>query len=356
MAGMADASGIISEIKHQEKTGFFQSLRKKALAEKANRPDHRMIVQNLPFHIQNALKVAGAWGVHEPVDRIIIAGAGVNAIAGDLVRAHLEDYRHYSSVKREFILPDNVNSKTLVIVASYSGNDPEPLSCYRHALRKGCKVLGLTSGGRLLEALGKGSTERILLPESIPDESALVYIYYPILRVLENSGLIRSQKDHIEETMRSLRKPELSEMSRHLYEKLTDKIPIIFCSPRYAPVAEYWKYQFNVTARVPAFYNVFSDAAYSDLAGYAKDFWDFYTVFLTDQEDDADIQKSMLTAKKIIKNRGHGCTEIMVKGTNLMTRMLSAVSIADQTAIPLSDYYRIEADLISQYREDIRVV
>jgi glucose/mannose-6-phosphate isomerase len=353
---MVDASSMIREIAQQEKTGLFQSLRKRVMSEKSNLPTHKSIVQNLAFHIQNALKVTGEWGINQPIDRIIIAGAGIQAISGDLVRTHLEDYKLDIGVKREFTLPENINERTLIIVASYSGNDPEPLSCYRYALRKGCKIIGLTSGGRLLDALGKGSSERILLPEHIPLESVLCYMYFPIIRMLENSRLIRPQKDHIEETIRAIRKPELSEMSRHVYEKLGDKIPVIFCSPRLAPVAEYWKYQFNVTSKIPSFYNVFSDAAYSDLSGYAKEFWDFYTVLLCDQEDNADIQKSMASAKKIIKNRGHGCTEILIKGTNLMTRMLSAVLIADRTALLLSDYYHIETDLLAQYRDDSRVM
>lgn len=351
---MVDAGGFIRAIK--EKGAVFKGRRQQERDARSSMPSFKEFVQSLPSHIQNAIKITGDFRINAPIDRIIIAGAGVHAIAGDLVRTYLAEQKLDISVSREFTVPDSLNERTLVCVASYSGNDPEPLSCYKTALRKGCRTIGITSGGRLLEAMARGGSERILLPSNLPESSILLYIFVPLIKVLENSRLIRPQSAIISETINALRKSELLEMSKHLYDKLTDKIPIIYCSPTYGPVAEYWKYQFNVTAKVPAFFNVFSDAAYSDLAGYAKDVWDFYTIFLNDQEDNDDIQKSMAAARKIIKNQGHGCTEIMMKGTNLMARMLSAVVIADHTAIHLSDYYRIDIDLVEQYKRESRAV
>lgn len=346
-----DAAELVKEIKEQEKKGIFKSLRKQ---EKPQKKSLRNLIQNAPFHIHNAIKLTGEFKSLHPFDRLIVSGVGVNAVAGELLAAYIRDYNYPVVVNREHSMPEWANSKSLAIIASFSGNDDEALLSYRSALRKGCRIIGLASGGRLLEAFKKNSTEHIMLPE-IMESCALPYIFFPMLRILENSKLVRPQTEAVEETLKALRKPDILEMAKQLYEKLQDRIPIIYCSVRLRPVAKYWKLQFNTISKVPAFIGVYSDS-YHELNSYCRDQWDFYAVFLRDDSESPEIVKSMAAAKKIIRNKGHGTTEIVVKGTNLLTKYISAAHIADHASLLLSEYYKFEEDLVAQYRKDYKAM
>ncbi len=350
---MVDATEIINEIKEQEDKGLFKGLRKRRMAARDYSPSQKQVIHNIPFHIQNSLKITGEFKVLEKFQQMIIAGTGINAAAGDILKEYLKEYKYPMMINRDFSLPEHVNSKTLVIIASYSGDDEEAILCYRNALRKGCRIIGLSSGGRLLEALKRNNTEHIALPAKLPESTSFTYVFFPILRILENSHLIKSQKEFIDESIKALKKPELREMARQLYERLEDKIPMVYSSRKLSPVARYWKLQLNLTAKVPAFSSVFSDAVI-EINAYTKNQWDFYLVFLRDEDEEKEVIKSMSVAKNIIKNKGHGTTEIMIKGTNPLTRIISAVHIADFASYFLSEYYKTEEDLLEKYRAEYK--
>jgi glucose/mannose-6-phosphate isomerase len=326
--------------------GFIENLKRFTPSRKGIHP-----TKSLAEQIQGALAQTGGFAVHDKIERVIIAGAGANAIAADLVKSYIKDARLDLSVSRGFNLSESANRSTLVIIASFSGEEPEPLSCYRQALKLGCKTVGIMSGGRLLETFAKSGSERIL-SQGDPEYS-MYLVSASILRLLANSGLIKPQDTSISEAVQSMTKPELETMGKQLSQKLAGTVPVIFCSQRLKSVAEYWKYRLNSIVKMHAFFNVFSDAAYSDLDSYVNKN-QFYTVFLGDEEDSPEAQKSMLVAKRIIRDRGHPTTELLIKGSGLLTRLYTACRIGDIACAELADGKK--ESLLDQYLEEFRGV
>jgi len=350
-----ESSDIVEEFSQQEKTGLFKGARKRKQEIEKYVPTQKDFIDKVTAHIKNALKITGEFKILEKYDRIIIAGTGINATAGDILREYLASYDYKISVNSDFALPDYVDNKTLVFIASFTGNDEEAIMCYKNALRKGCRIVGLSSGGRLLDAFERNNTEHIKLPTKIVESMCLSYVFFPILRVLENSQLIKSQQEVIKETLLSLQKSDLKDMSRALYAKIQDKVPIIYSSPTLAPVAKYWKQQFNLNAKVPAFTSVQVDAPF-ELNSYVKDIWDFYLIFLRDQDDSKELVKSISVAKNIIKNKSYGLTEIIIKGSNPLARYFSAAFVAEMSSFFLNQYYNLDEDLLTKYRQDFKKI
>lgn len=83
-------------------------------------------------------------------NNIIIAGLGGSGIGGQIVKAF---YNKETPVPVQCIadyeLPAYANEKTLIIAASYSGNTEETITVFNEALARGCKILTLTTGGKL---------------------------------------------------------------------------------------------------------------------------------------------------------------------------------------------------------------
>ena len=91
-------------------------------------------------------------------NNIVIGGLGGSGIGGRIVKSlfstempiPVESIADYS-------LPAYVNEKSLVILASYSGNTEETLTMYAEVQKRGSKVLILSTGGKLKElALADG--------------------------------------------------------------------------------------------------------------------------------------------------------------------------------------------------------
>lgn len=83
---------------------------------------------------------------------IVIGGLGGSGIGGRIVKALFADTCPVPvECIADYSLPAYVDEKTLVILGSYSGNTEETLQMFEEIKACGCKILILTSGGKLAE-------------------------------------------------------------------------------------------------------------------------------------------------------------------------------------------------------------
>jgi len=85
-------------------------------------------------------------------DKVVIVGMGGSAIAGSLAK-ELASFEHNIFLERGYKPTVKIDSKTLVIVSSYSGNTEETLSYFSKILNQTTMIYGICSGGKLLEEL-----------------------------------------------------------------------------------------------------------------------------------------------------------------------------------------------------------
>jgi glucose/mannose-6-phosphate isomerase len=107
-------------------------------------------IAELPDAVGRAWQAAQSFPVppdFQSARSVLITGMGGSAIGGDLVRSLAEnESRVPVVVQRGYDLPAFAQTDTLVIAVSHSGATEETLSQAGEALRRGCKVLAITSG------------------------------------------------------------------------------------------------------------------------------------------------------------------------------------------------------------------
>jgi len=340
---MGKAEDMIEQIKAQEKKGFVS---KRNI--KKTMPTQKSYLENYGSHIKNALEITGEFKMLENFGKCIICGVGTAQAAGQVLASYINNIE--IQVNSDFNIK-GLRKDNLVVIASYNGNDEEAIACYKQCLRTGVKIIGLTSGGRLLDGFERNSTEHIVIPKNLIESTTFHYFFFPLLRIFENSRLIHSEKEAINEVINATKKTEIKDLARGLYEKIQDKMILIYATKSMGPVADYWKLQINLNAKAPAFSGVMSSSI-SELNTFVKDIWDFYIVFLKDEEDSIESQKAIKIAKEIVRNKGYGTTEIILKGTNPLTRIISSLLIADYVSYFLSGYYNLHENLVEKYKEN----
>ena len=81
-------------------------------------------------------------------DSVIISGMGGSSNAGKIIESLIsESFKKPFVVFNDYGLPSWVNSNTLVVLNSYSGNTEETLSAYEAAKTVNAKIIGVTTGG-----------------------------------------------------------------------------------------------------------------------------------------------------------------------------------------------------------------
>src|SRR5574341_1055621 len=113
-------------------------------------------VSALPKQCRQAWKAAQSFDLPEQfigIKKIVVAGMGGSAIAGDLWRVLLQRECSVPVLNvRAYDLPPFVDRDTLVIASSFSGDTEETLSAFYQALPIACPRIAITTGGRLLAA------------------------------------------------------------------------------------------------------------------------------------------------------------------------------------------------------------
>ena len=297
------------------------------------------LVEKFPEHLSSA-RLLGSEVKVSGVDKVVVAGMGGSAIAGNLLQAYCLEKAPQLSVQvcRGYDVPGNVDKATLVIAVSYSGNTEETLSAVKSAMRKGAKLVVVASGGKLKQQAEQLKKQVVEIPEGIQPRAALPYLFLPLLNILHNSGLIPDPSSEIMHSIDSLKATSgtYKERARLLAEKLVGKVPLIYSSDRMAGIAYRWKTQLNENAKIHAFCHVFPELNHNELVGFTKLNANYYAIILEDEADSRRIKERMRLTKEIAGGKGVPSTQIVVKGEQLLTRILSAVHIGDLTSVYLA--------------------
>ena len=162
-----------------------------------------------PEQIKEAIEIAKNTAIDSviKIDNIIITGMGASGISGDIVKSLFRDRIDVPIfVNREYDLPKWAKKDTLTMFPSYSGNTEETLSSFKIAHQKKCKIICISSGGKLQELAERRGVTYLNIPSGLQPRAATAYLVFPIIFIFNRTGLLKSDMDsNIEETIAVLK-------------------------------------------------------------------------------------------------------------------------------------------------------
>src|SRR2546425_12275427 len=99
------------------------------------------------------------------IDHIVFAGMGGSGALGDIFSAILSKTSIHVAVVKGYHLPRTVDSNTLVVTTTISGNTVETLSVLDSAKKLGCNTMAFSSGGKMEEYCIKNKIEYRNIPQ-----------------------------------------------------------------------------------------------------------------------------------------------------------------------------------------------
>lgn len=202
-------------------------------------------------------------GPGEPIDcdDIILCGVGGSAVSGDVAA---DCYRLRSEKPIRLVknpdLPNWAGPRTLAVVSSYSGNTAETLEMYRQARERGCRVVAVTSGGKLGDLAAANGDRLMPLPRSMQPRHAIGYMIGYTLAIIRDTGA-PDLSDEIRSFLPALRAyrdenvmPDAC-LARTIAETFIGKVPVVCSGPSMRSVAFRWKTQINENSKYVAFFD-----------------------------------------------------------------------------------------------------
>ena len=119
------------------------------------------------------------------IDHIVFAGMGGSGAIGDMFSSILSKENIHVCVTKGYLLPKTVDSNTLVVTTSISGNTVETLTVLDSANKSKCNIIALSSGGRMEEYCKKNKIEYRKIPQTHSPRASFTNFLYSMLKVLD---------------------------------------------------------------------------------------------------------------------------------------------------------------------------
>lgn len=329
-------------------------------------------IEHLSDQIQAAWDDVGKLDLssYNSCENIVVAGMGGSALGGRIVHyLEFKNLRAPIEVVTGYHLPGYVNSTSLVILSSYSGNTEETLSCAHEALAKNAKMVGIATGGKLLklledEHLPHYKIDPVTNPSGQP-RMGLGYSITAILRILSLVSFIMFDDEDVKSCIAStdkfvaefgIRVPSPKNIAKHLAQNLSSKIPVLISSEHLVGSAHAMKNQINENAKTVSLHVEISEMNHHLLDGLkfpskAREILEFLLIesanyyerntkrYLITKEIIEKSGYKVATYKTQAKNKHDEIFEILVLGS-YVSFYLAMLHGINPTPIPWVDYLK----------------
>ena len=300
------------------------------------------------------------------IDNIIISGMGGSAISGDIVQYLLRDRIEIPIyVNRQYDLPKWANKNTLLISQSYSGNTEETLSSFKQGYQKRCKIIGISSGGKLQDFCEKRDISLIKIPSDLPPRAATGYMLFSSLYCLKQIRIIKYDlESEINETISVTQEfsnnnrkeiPEKENISKQIAQKLIDTIPQVYGFDVYSPIAKRWCTQFNENSKIISRYDQVSECNHNDIVGWSmnpENTKKFTCILFRDNEIESIYMTRRLDfMKKLFESVASDVIEIQLRGKKRLAKMMYAMYLGDFISCYLAILRKIDPTPVSIINE-----
>lgn len=281
------------------------------------------------------------------VSSVIVAGMGGSAIAAMIAGGALRDMLPVPfQVVQDYRLPAHARRETLVVASSYSGNTEETLSMFEDALKRGCRVVGTTSGGALKERLTEEGLPCFDLPDGVQPRAALPHLIAPVLETLERTELAVTRRLAAEavEVCKSVAagcrrgRAERYNPAKRVARVLSTGTPVVFGSGVLAAPAMRWRTQLNENAKVLAREDFLPASNHNDINA-----WTFdprasacRVVILRDPKGSARVDQRASMTGKFAREGGAKVVDVRARGEGPLARALSATLVGDFVSVYLA--------------------
>ena len=272
------------------------------------------------------------------IDHVVFSGMGGSGSIGDVISAILskEDI-HVSNVKG-YHLPKTVDSNTLVISTSVSGNTKETLTVLEKAQKTDAKIAIFSSGG-MIQKFSK--TNNLFFQEISMIHSpraSFPKFLFAILNILEE--IIPIKKTHVEEAISSLEITRNNIFSNNLTEdnislKLADWIkciPLIYYPGGLQSAAIRFKNSLQENSKMHVITEELIESCHNGIVAW-KINSKVQPILMRGHDDHIKTIERWNILKEFFTDKKIGCFEIESINGNILSKIVNLVYLLDYSSI-----------------------
>lgn len=298
--------------------------------------------------LEHEFEIQGSTINFHEIKNVVFAGMGGSALAGQISKSW-PGYEVPFEICREYSIPSYVNSATLFIASSYSGNTEETISALNHAQQANAQIAIITSGGKLEKIAKSKNYPLIILPHVSQPRYGVFYSLKALITILGESKLInfdQVNKEIIDAT--GFLHSEISSWlptvpaninpTKLLALELMGKSPVIYSGPVLFPAAYKWKISINENAKTIAWCNQIPEFNHNEFLGWTSHPIDkpYAIVDLRSNLEHQRIIKRFEVTERLLSGKRPRTHIVNVEGKTKLEQLLWAIVFGDFVSLYLA--------------------
>jgi len=280
------------------------------------------------------------------IDHIVFAGMGGSGTIGDIISSILSKTNIHVNVVKGYLLPKTVDSNTLVVATSISGNTDEVVSVLKNSEKSKARFISFSSDGNLEKLSIKNNIKYVKIPQSHSPRASLPSFLYSILNVLEN--IIPIKKNDIMESISKLEQTQKLISSSNLNEKNPSlslanwikNIPIIYYPWGLQAAAIRFKNSLQENAKIHTISEDMIEACHNGVVAWENK-TSVQPILIQGHDDYIKTKERWKIFKEFLQSRQIDFKEVNSDEGNILSKIMYLIYLLDYSTI----YHAIESKI-----------
>ncbi len=272
------------------------------------------------------------------VDHIIFGGMGGSGAIGDIFSSILSKTKIHVSIIKGYLLPKTIDSNSLVVTTSISGNTKETLTILDSAKKLDCKIIAFSSGGKMLEYCRKQGIEYRKIPEMHSPRVSFSGFLYSMLKILEPNLPIQSRDinesiSHLESIKEKISSTNLNEDNPSLdIARWLQGIPLIYYPWGLQSAAIRFKNSLQENAKMHAIAEDIIEACHNGIVSWERPS-EIQPILLQGVDDYIKTKERWKILKEYFKMNNIEYREVFSVNGGILSKLISMIYLLDYSSI-----------------------
>ena len=272
------------------------------------------------------------------IDHIVFAGMGGSGAIGDIFSSILSKTNIHVNVVKGYHLPQTVDSNTLVVVVSVSGNTIESLSVLDSAYNMKSKIIVFSSGGKMLEYCMKNKIKHRIIPQHHSPRASFTSYLYTILNVLQSTLEIKKQDifesiRKMEELSKKINSSNLTDDNPSLnLAKWINDIPIIYYPYGLQSAAIRFKNSLQENIKIHAFVEDVIETCHNGIVSWERKST-IQPILIEGHDDHVATKERWIILKEFLQQNKIEYKDIMSVNGSIISKIINLIYLLDYSTI-----------------------
>jgi len=272
------------------------------------------------------------------IDHVVFAGMGGSGTIGDLFASILSKTDIHVSVIKGYLLPKTVDSNTLVVTTSISGNTSETISILKNVEKVDAKFVALSSGGIMEKFCMDKKIKYYKIKEEHSPRASFVGFLYSALNILEQ--IVPVKKTDISKSIESLFDIQKLISSKNLNKtnealqiaEWIKEIPMVYYPWGLQSAAIRFKNSMQENAKMHVLTEDVIEACHNGIVAWDKP-KNILPILIQGKDDYVKTKERWKIVKEFFREKGIPYKEIFSQEGSILNKLVCLIYVLDYASI-----------------------